>query len=321
MTIVIFGAGAIGRLFGVYLSRGGHSITLVDPRQDVVDAVNSRGIGFMAMDAAGPDDVSFTPAVAHTRADQIQDCDLVILAVKSFDTPAAIQAASHLVTDHSPVMTLQTGLGNIELLERVVDSSHIIGGFTFMAATALAPGIVRHGGVGKTYIGELNGQLSDRLQAISSMFAGCDLICSPVHRVIGRLWCKVIVYSAINGVSSLLRVKNGRLLDSMESITLLKRLIDEGRKVADSKGIDLVFHDLYKLLFDACHRTEDNLSSMLQDVLNGQTTEIDAQCGALVKFAEQEGISAPTQQTIVELVKLMEQQGREQSHRYPAGTH
>ncbi|NOQ45976.1 MAG: 2-dehydropantoate 2-reductase, partial [Desulfobulbaceae bacterium] len=39
MTVVIIGAGAIGRLFGVYLSRGGHSVTLIDPRQEVVDAV------------------------------------------------------------------------------------------------------------------------------------------------------------------------------------------------------------------------------------------------------------------------------------------
>ncbi len=312
MTIVIIGAGAIGRLFGFYLSRGGHEVLLVEKRPEVVAAVNDRGLGLVPAQADTPDNVSYTAAVAYPGADRISRCDLVILAVKSFDTLAAVQAAAHLVARDSPVITLQTGLGNIEVLERVVDRRHIIGGFTFMAGTALGPGIVRHGGMGKTYLGELDGAISERLRKVTDLFSDCGLPCSPVHRIMGRLWCKVIVYAAINGLTSILQVKNGRLLDAVESITLLKRLIDEGRRVAEARAVDLVFHDLYRLLFDACRRTEGNLSSMLQDILNGRRTEIDAQCGALVRFAEEAGVAAPTQQTVVELVKLMEMRSRSQ---------
>ncbi len=306
MDIVILGAGAIGRLLGVYLSRCDHRITFVEPRAEVVEAINANGIGFMEHDATDPDAVVRVQARAVAHADEVRECDLVLLAVKSFDTLTAIRAASHLVTEKSPVITLQTGLGNIEQMERVVDRRAIIGGFTFMAATALGPGTVRHGGTGKTYLGELDSRVTDRLLGLSELFNNCGLACTPVHRFMGRLWCKVIVYSAINSLSSILRVKNGRLLDSMESITLMKRLVDEGRAVAEAHAVDLVFPDLYELLFSACRTTAENISSMLQDILAGQRTEIDAQCGALVDFGARAGISVPTHQTMVELVRLIE---------------
>jgi 2-dehydropantoate 2-reductase len=305
MKIVILGAGAIGRLFGVFLARGGHRIVLVDPDQEIVDTLNKQGIGFMEAGGIDPDAVSYVKTTAVNQAADIESCDLVLLAVKSFDTLSAVQAAQHLISRTSPVITLQTGLGNIEQLERVVARDHIIGGFTFMAATSLGSGIVRQGGTGKTYLGELDGRSGKRLQTVCATFNNSGLECSPVHRIIGRLWCKVIVFSAINAVTSILQIKNGQLLDSMESITLLKRLIDEGRKVAETQAIDLVFHDLYELLFAACKRTDQNLSSMLQDILAEKQTEIDAQCGALVKLGEQAGISTPTQQTMLELVQLI----------------
>ena len=305
MKIVILGAGAIGRLLGVFLSKGEHQVVLVDPNQEKVDVLNNQGIGLMEADAVDPDAVSFIPVTAVTQASDIDRCDLVLLAVKSFDTLSAIQTAQHLVSKTSPVVTLQTGLGNIEILERVVARENIIGGFTFMAATSLGIGVVRQGGAGKTYLGELDGRISERLRSICTIFADSGLECTPVHRIQGRLWCKVIVFSAINALTSILQVKNGQLLDNMESITLLKRLVDEGRKVAETQAVDLVFHDLYQLLFDGCKRTEQNLSSMLQDILEGKRTEIDAQCGALVDMGKQGGVPTPTQQTILELVQLM----------------
>lgn len=306
MNIVILGAGAVGRLFGVYLGLGGHQVTLINPHREVVDVINSQGLGFMEERTTDPDAVSYVPATAVTSAGEIRETELTLLAVKSYDTLEAVQAASHLINDTAPIITLQTGLGNLELLEKVVKKEQIIGGFTFMAAASLGPGIVRQGGSGKTYLGELSGSMSKRVQSLAELFTDTGLVSTPVQRIIGRLWCKVIVFSAINALSAVLQVKNGRLLESMEAITLMKRLIDEGRGVARAHAIDLVFQDLYEVLFDACRRTDQNISSMLQDILSGNRTEIDAQCGALVRYGEQAGVATPTQQTMVELVRLME---------------
>ncbi len=306
MDIVILGAGAIGRLFGVYLSRSGHHVTMVDPDPEVVSAINRRGLGFMEQGGHDPDAVTFVPAGAVVNAKEIGETELTLLAVKSFDTLAAVQAVPHLVGSASPIISLQTGLGNIEIMEKVLGKEAVIGGFTFMAAAALAPGIVRQGGVGKTYIGEINGEMTDRVRFVADMLNSAGLLCTPVHRLLGRLWCKVIVYSAINALSAILQVQNGDLLETVEGVTLMKRLVDEGREVASVRAVDLVFHDLYRLLFDACRRTQGNISSMLQDILSGQRTEIEAQCEALAHYGKQVGVETPTQETMAQLVHLVE---------------
>jgi 2-dehydropantoate 2-reductase len=306
MKIVIVGSGAIGRLFGAFLAKGGHKVILVDIDQRVIDAINRSGIGLMEYGGSNPDTVNELPVQAVSDPSTIPDSDLVLLTVKSHATLTAAKSVLHLIGESSPILTLQTGLGNIEILEKLVPPQHIIVGFTFMSATALGNTRIRHGGTGKTYLGELNGDFSPRLVKICKAFNDCGLTTQMVHRIIGRLWCKVIIYSAINPVSSILKIPNGKLLAKMESVILMKKLIDEGKKVADASAIDLVYPDLYQLLFDACEQSNNNLSSMLQDLLNDRPTEIDAQNGAICRFAEEKGVPTPTQQTMVQLIKLLE---------------
>jgi 2-dehydropantoate 2-reductase len=314
MKIVIVGGGAIGRLFAALLGRGGHEVILAEPQKEVVDAINQRGVGIMDVGVEDPDAVSFVSAKAVRDPTEISHCDCVLLAVKSFDTLAAVKSVAHLIRQDSPLLSIQTGLGNVEMIEKVVPKQAIIGGFTFMSAASLGAERVRHGGIGKTYLGELDGTISSRLTDIHHAFTESGIETSMVKQIIGRLWCKVIVYSAINPVSAILKVKNGSLVSRMESITLMKRLIDEGKAVAEAYAIDLVYPDLYELLFDACKQSANNLSSMLQDILNAKRTEIDAQNGALCHYGEQKNIALPTHQTLVQLIKLMERWGVSGGH-------
>ena len=306
MKIVIVGGGAIGRLFGSYLAKGGNEISLIDVDQEVVGAMQSGGIGVMAHGEDDPDAVTLVPVTAMSDGTEIKACDLVLLMVKSFSTRLATQGIAHLISPTCPLLVVQTGLGNVDIIRQIVPIEHVLVGFTFMSGTSLGAATVRHGGTGKTYIGELNGELTPRLEKICRVFSECGIKTQMARRVIGRLWCKVIIYSAINPLSALLKVPNGCLTTRMESITLMKRLLDEGRRVAEACGIDLVYADLYELLFDACQRSSNNLSSMLQDILNERPTEIDAQNGAICRYAEEHGMAVPTHQTIVELIKLLE---------------
>ncbi len=306
MKIVIVGSGAMGKLFGVFLTKSKHEVILVDVDQKVVDEINHSGIELMGLGESNPDTVQQFSLQAVSDPSTISDCDLILLTVKSHATLAATRSVLHLISETSPVLLLQTGLGNIELVEKLVPRQHMIVAFTFMSGTALGNNRIRHGGTGKTYLGELNGELTPRLEKISGLFTDCGLQNQMVQRIIGRLWCKVIVYSAINSVSSILRIPNGSLLSKMESVTLMKSLVDEGKKVADAHAIDLVYQDLYELLFDACKQSSNNLSSMLQDLLNDRPTEIDAQNGAICRFGEEVGIPTPTQSTMVQLIKLLE---------------
>ncbi len=307
MKIVIVGGGAIGRLFGYFLVKGNNEITLIDIDPKTLGALQEKGIGLIAEDEIHPDEAQSFPVTALLSADSLTEADLVLLLVKSQDTLAAVQDVAHLINESCPLLCMQTGLGNMEVAARIVPKENILLGITFMSGTALSDARVRQGGgLARTYIGELNGSFSKRLENINHVFNRCGIETQMVKRIIGRLWCKVITYSAINPVSAILQVPNGSLTSKMESITLMKRLLDEGRAVATSCSIELVYPDLYELLFDACEKSANNLSSMLQDILNELPTEIDAQNGAICRYAEENGVKVPTHQTMVELIKLLE---------------
>ena len=306
MKIVIVGGGAIGRLFGSYLARAENEVTLLDIDYEVIDAMKAGGIGVVADGNGDPDAVTPVPVTAISDAGLVRESELVLLMVKSASTRVAVESIAHLVNEDCPLLCIQTGLGNIETIEQVLPAANILAGITFMSGTALGGAKIRYGRSGKTYIGELDGQVTDRLQRIANVFEASGITTQVVHRIMGRLWCKVIVFSAINPLSSILKVPNGCLTSKMESVILMKRLLDEGRAVAEACGVDLVYTDLYELLFDACRQSANNLSSMLQDILNERSTEIDAQNGAICRYASQYNIGVPTHQTMVELVKLLE---------------
>lgn len=306
MRIVIVGGGAIGRLFGSFLGRGGHDITLIDIDHTTLGALREKGIGVVDNHAAHPEEAMAVPVTALYSGENLKEADLVLLLVKSQATAAAVQDIAHLVNDDCPLLLLQTGLGNVEVAERIVDKQHVLLGITYMSATALSEAKVRHGGLATTYIGELDGSLSSRLEKIAALFNHCGIETRTARRILGRLWAKVIISAAINPLSAILQVPNGSLISRPESVALMQRLLDEGAQVAQAEGIDLIYPDLFQVLKETCERSAGNLSPMLQDILNEAGTEVGAQNGALCCHAEKHHLALATHRTMVELIKLLE---------------
>lgn len=309
MKIVIVGAGAVGLLFGAFLARAGHEILFVERQPEVVAAINREGIGLMELGAVDQDAVTFIPATAVQSAAEVTQCELLLLAVKSYDGKNALHSVTHLVTRESPILSLQTGLGILEELEKIERRRNILGGSTYMAGAGLGPGRVRHGGMGKTFLGELDGVVSPRTEKIRQVFTAAGLETELVTSIIAQIWSKSVLYAAINPVTALLQLKNGQLLAAMESISLCKQLIDEGIGVAAASGIDLDAADHYDLFFSACQRTEGNISSMLQDLLCGRKTEIESLNGELARRGQALGQPVSAHTVMVELIRLREKWG------------
>ncbi len=312
MKIVIVGGGAVGRLFGSFLVKGQNEVVIVDTNPAVVEDIQRYGIGVMGHKAESPDAVEFVPVTAVTDAGSIDQCDLVLLTVKSFATKAAAKGAAHLVTPTSPILFIQTGLGNQAILRDMFPVEAILAGITFTSGTALGNCRVRQGRRGLTFIGELGevgaltGEITPRLQSIVTAFNDSSLETKWSHRIIGRLWAKVITYATLNTLTSLLKVPNGRLLEDTESVTLAKELLAEGEAVARARGVEPIVDDPFALFKEICEESHNNLSSMLQDILNGRATEIEAQSGAIASYAEKFGLEVPRHQTLASLIRLIE---------------
>ena len=148
MNIAVIGAGAMGSLFGALLTEAGEQVTLLDVRQDHVDAVNTGGL--VIEEAASRRTVRMP---ATTDPERIAAVDLCIVFVKSTHTAAAARTAGRLIGASSPVLTLQNGMGNADTLAERLPAVRVIAGTTAHGATFLGPGRIRHAGAGDTLVG------------------------------------------------------------------------------------------------------------------------------------------------------------------------
>ena len=119
------------------------------------------------------------------------------------------------------------------------------------------------------------------------------------------VWGKLVVNAAINPLTALLRVPNGELLERSSAREMMRALADEVAQVAKAEGIRLPFPDPAAAAEEVAFKTAGNHSSMLQDVLRGAPTEIDAICGAVTRTAQKHNLQVPANWSCWKLVKAI----------------
>jgi 2-dehydropantoate 2-reductase len=138
--------------------------------------------------------------------------------------------------------------------------------------------------------------------------AGFDV--NVVDDVKSLIWGTLVVSSAINPLTALLGTKNGELLELPSARTLMGELARETTAVANTQGVMLPFADPESAVEEVARQTAENQSSMLQDILRGAPTEIDAINGAVVRLAEEEKIAVPVNRTAWSLIKALSVRGK-----------
>ena len=122
------------------------------------------------------------------------------------------------------------------------------------------------------------------------------------------LWGKLVINAAINPLTAILRVPNGELLERPSARELLAEAAREAAMVAEKLGINLPYTDPVMAAEDVARKTASNLSSMLQDVLGGRVTEIEAINGMIVHNGEKTGVDTPVNRMLWQLVRSMDKQ-------------
>jgi len=165
MKIAMLGAGALGCAIGAALTEGGHETWLI--------ARSPSHVGAMCRDGLQVDDTSGSRRVrvrATTQADDVGVADLVIVLVKSFHTDAAMRGAQGLIGPDTLVLSLQNGLGHEDILADVVGRERVLAGKTYVGGVRRGDAHIESGVAGKlTFIGELDGRITPRVQAIADI--------------------------------------------------------------------------------------------------------------------------------------------------------
>ncbi len=296
MNILIVGTGALASLFAARLSQAGLHITMLGTWQDGIDALNREGVRLV--DAQGNE--TQYPVHATSDPSKCTGTKFAIVLVKAWQTEQVATQLSTCLAKDGLSLTLQNGLGNRETLMQSLGLDRVGLGSTTTGATLLGPGLVKAGGEGIISL-EQNQALGPVEEALKSAGFSIQL----VDDAGALIWGKLVVNAAINPLTALLRVKNGELLKRPSAREMMSALALETAKVAKAENIQLPFDDPVKMAEDVARKTAANTSSMLQDVLRGAPTEIDAICGAVLKAGEKHGIETPANRVCWQLVKAL----------------
>jgi 2-dehydropantoate 2-reductase len=295
-NILIVGTGALASLFAARLTNAGHDITMLGTWREGIDTLNKYGVRLVDSDGVQKK----FPVRATSNPRECAQAKHAIVLVKAWQTERVAAQLRDCLADDGLALTLQNGLGNRETLIQSLGPDRVALGSTTTGATLLGPGQVKAGGEGVISL-EQNPALGPLEAALRSAGFNVQL----VEDTGALIWGKLVVNAAINPLTALLRVKNGELLERPSAREMMKALASETAKVARAENIQLPFENPLQIAEDVARKTAENTSSMLQDVLRGAPTEIDAICGAVVRAAEKHNIETPVNRVCWQLVKAL----------------
>ena len=198
MKIGIIGTGAMGCLFGGYLSRRA-DVTLLTHRKQQAQAIEETGLSIQTDE--GPVSCGSLRAVCAAEVSEV--FDLLVVFVKAFQTRDAIESIRGCIGPETVILTLQNGIGNGQTLQQLFRPEQILVGTSTINSQRLSDTAVsQHGGMGITTIGGLCGKTALAEQT-AAFFTSCGFCAEASTNIDGLIWKKAFINLTINPLTAL----------------------------------------------------------------------------------------------------------------------
>jgi 2-dehydropantoate 2-reductase len=309
MNILVLGAGAIGSAFGGFLAKSGNRVILYG-RENCISAINNGGLFIQGIWGSHHiTNIKGYSSLSKIARREGRLFDLILLTVKSYDTESVMHNYLNTFGKSNLTVSLQNGLGNLEIIAGLLGRDKTIGGRVIFGAELLEPGVVKITVYAdKVVLGALKGGVPvEKVKEISALFDRAGIPTTWTDEIEKYLWGKVLYNSALNALSCLLEVNYGKLLENDYTRIIMEDIVSELFTVLKRQQVPVDWEDAgaytAHLFSELIPPTRDHFSSMLQDIRNGKKTEIDALNGKVVAMAEEMGADLPVNRVLTALVK------------------
>jgi 2-dehydropantoate 2-reductase len=299
---VLGGAGAMGGIFGAYLSRAGHDTTLIDVSRPAIEAINRDGLRVEEKDGTAP--VFAIPATDDPGS--VGEVDLIVNFVKCYHTAAAITSARPMMGRDTAILSLQNGWGNVDRIASIAGRERVLVGLTYHGGTLIGPGRVKHPGSGMTFLGELSGETTPRLRAVDEALRAAGFETTVSARILDEVWKKLALNCCTLPTSALLRFYAHELVGYPAAKDQMAMILREVVAVANARGIALDYDERWAAITGLLEKAVGGKASMLQDVEAGRQTEIEVINGAIAAAGREAGLATPVNDCMVAMVTALQ---------------
>jgi 2-dehydropantoate 2-reductase len=289
MKIAIVGSGGVGGYFGGRLAASGADVTFL-ARGAHLGALQTQGLRIISPKG----DVHLPRVQAAGSAAEIGAVDVVLFAVKLYDTESAIAALPPLVGADTVVIPLQNGVDSVATLIDAVGREHTAGGTCYVSAVIAEPGVIRHTAMDHLIFGELDRIRSPRLLALHEACRPAGFQATLSDDITLDIWNKFVRLSVLSGMTAVARSPLGVIHSDPELWSMLQTAVGEAMAVARASGIavpESTMDDIAKAYAALPPQTR---SSMLEDLERGRRLELAWLSGAVVRIGRTLGVPTPT---------------------------
>ena len=299
MRIAIMGSGGVGGYFGARLAQAGNDVAFI-ARGRHLAAMRANGLAIRSVlgDMTIP-----RPAVTDDPAG-LAPADIVLFAVKLWDTEIAAEAIKPLIAGGGTVIPFQNGVDAIERIGAIVGNGHVLGGVAYIAATIAEPGVIRHTGqMARLRFGPLLPEQQPAARDFDRACIGAGINAELVADIHRAIWEKFVFLAAMSGVTSATRQPIGVIRSDADLRGCLEDAMREAWAVGRARGIALADDFIAQQMTFAQGLPAEMKSSMLNDLIAGNRLEAPWLSGAVARMAKQAGLAAPVNATLYAAVK------------------
>ena len=299
MKIAIFGSGGVGGYFGARLAQAGNEVHFV-----------ARGKHLAAMRANGLKvtsplgDALIKPVHAHERAAEIGPVDVVMFAVKLWDTPAAAESLRPLLAGGGVVIPFQNGVESVDLLRKALGERPVMGGSAYIASRISAPGVIEHiGQMCRVQFGPLLAEQRPVAEKFLSICKEAQINAELADDVTRTIWEKFVFLVAVSSTTAASRAPLGVVRSDPDLRWLFEQAMRETWRLGRARGVKLA-DDFIPTRMKALDALPHEMkASMAHDLEAGGRLEAPWLCGAVARMSAESGLDAPVNRAVFAALK------------------
>ncbi|MGA7041140.1 MAG: 2-dehydropantoate 2-reductase [Pseudolabrys sp.] len=301
MRIAAMAAGAVGGYFGARLAAAGHDVFFI-ARGAHRDAIVKNGL---KIESVHGDMHLAKPNVTDDPA-EVGPVDIVLFAVKLWDTESAAEAARPLLGPDSRLITVQNGIDSVDRLSAVLGADRVVGGAAYIATVMASPGVIKHTSqFAILRIGRADKKPDAKLSAFVDAGKAAKLDINLSADIQRELWQKFIFLTAMAGSTASLRSTIGPIIADPELREFFHALMEEAFAVGKAKGVALDHAYIDERMNFLVNKIEPGMrASMAHDLERGNRLELDWLAGKVRALGREFGIPTPASDTVYTVLKL-----------------
>ncbi|MFP4142566.1 MAG: ketopantoate reductase family protein [Thermoplasmata archaeon] len=302
MKICVMGAGAVGGYFGGKLALNGNDVSFI-ARGDHLEVLKKDGL---KVESTVHEDFQIS-VKATDDPGEIGTVDLVLFTVKAYDTEQAGEQIRPLIGSDTTILSLQNGIDNEKILSEMYGEEKVVGGVAYILSRLKESGIIHHESLGRIEIGELDGEVSERLNNIKKIFEDSGIGCSITTDITKVLWRKLAFNCGLNAITALTESSLDVILNIKESREVFRSSIKEALKVGIASGVEMDEDKIIEELMEISNEAGPMKSSMFYDRKKGKELELDPINGKIIEMGNDLGIETPVNKTLYGCLRIINQ--------------